>query len=170
MHFLAMCMKQRFVLAGLFLLSGLAAGAANAAMTESEALQAIESSLADGQSADGIIETLVEDGRSLQEATVLAVSASSGQTQLQIARAGICASADNPESQQIGQALSGVPGVEAADIEGLVALYAATGCDVPPESYQPEDGPGGGTPARRGEGGKPPTFPPTRPPPVSPAD
>ena len=61
----AICMKQRVVLAGIFFLS-VAASAANAAMTESEALQAIEAALADGQSADGIIETLVEDGRSLR--------------------------------------------------------------------------------------------------------
>ncbi len=150
-------------------------GSSFALMNDSEALQAVEAALADGQSADAIIEMLVEDGRSLADATALAVGNSAGQEQVELARAGICAALDNPEAEQVGQAALGAGGGSQPledEIESLVALYAATQCQAPPETYRPAgavEEPGGGTPSRRGVGGRPPTFPPTRPPPVSPA-
>lgn len=157
----------------LMLAAGLYAGVAMAAMTDDAARQAVIDALARGASADAIIEQLVDDGRSLQDATAIAVAASDGRDRIELARAGICASGDEAEAQQVGQSARDIVGPGAEDeIDALVALYVATECDAPPQTWVPGEAAGGGTPVSgSGTGGtRPPTFPGVRPPEVSPSN
>ncbi len=143
---------------------------ASAAMSDAEASEAVAGALAGGQSGEAIIDMLVEDGRSLEQATLLAVGVASGRERMELARAGICAAGDDSEAQQIGQGLVDLvsPGEEADEVEGLVAMYVATQCKQQPDTYRGAGSPGGGTPLQQGTGGKRPTFPGVRPP-VSPS-
>lgn len=84
--------------------------AATAAMQTDEAEAAVNTMLGEGTSAPEIIEALVEDGLSLDEATKTAVKASSGDNQIDLARAGICASSDTTQAEQVGAAALTVAG------------------------------------------------------------
>ena len=128
--------------------------AAVAAMSDGEATQAVQDALAGGQSADSIIQMLRDDGRSLMDATSLAVAAAAGGTeQPALARAGICAAQDNTEAQLVANdLLAELSGDMLTTVDALVAMYDTGGCDDgeepirPPSSYAPTaTGNNGGT-------------------------
>lgn len=127
---------------------------AAAAMQEGKAEAMVTQMLGDGSSATEIIETLVEDDRTLTQAAVVAVSASSGDKQIDLAKAAICASIDATEAEEVGQAAVGVVGAgPTADvIYGAVEDYETGMCARyakklhPPAIYQTEGtGAPGGT-------------------------
>ncbi|MEP0203750.1 MAG: hypothetical protein ABJ084_05740 [Halioglobus sp.] len=130
------------------------AGAVFAAMSDTDAQQTVQKALADGFSADAIVEMLVNDGRTLPQVGEVVVNASTGDTQIDLARAAICASTDEEEAEVVGaSAIAQVgQGDVAAQIEGIVEVYETTGCAVyavrrqAPPSYSPNNtGTGGGT-------------------------
>lgn len=141
-----------------------------AAMTDEEARAVVEEGVARNKPAMQVLDQLMRDGRSLQEATVIAVAATAGRDRAEYARAGICAAEDDGQAQRIGEAAEVMASSddEKDSIEGLVALYVATRCEPPLETEPPA----AGTPVSgEGTGGvaRPPTFPGVRPPTVSPA-
>ena len=124
-----------------------------ALMGPQEAAAAIQSALDEGRSADEIIEMLREDGRSLEEATQTAVATTSGESQIDLARAGICASRDIEEAEDVGAAALDVAplGEPQDEIKGIIETYETTACQglyeraVAPPVYSPTDTGGGGT-------------------------
>ena len=117
--------------------------AASAAMTDAEAAELVKTMLDQNKSATDIIETLIEDGRSLQEATVIAVENSEGHAQYNLARVGICLSEDVTKAEQVGRACVNVCEPDSKDIiESLIEGYVTGACD-PPE-YEYSSTPGGG--------------------------
>ena len=128
--------------------------AATAAMQIDEAEASVNTMLGQGSSAAEIIEALVEDGRSLREATKTAVKASSGDSQIDLAKAGICASSDTTQAEQVGAAALSVAGegTLANEIKGAVEDYGTGMCmryakakNHPPSGYESAKGnPSGG--------------------------
>lgn len=125
-----------------------------AAMSDSEATQAVQGALAGGESANSVIQMLLDDGRSLTEATSLAVAAAAGsESQPAIAKAGICAAQDATQAGQVGSdLLAELTGDMVTTVNALVANYDTGGCDddddriEPPSSYAPTaTGNNGGT-------------------------
>jgi len=103
---------------------------ATAAMQIDEAEAAVKAMLGEGSSAASVIEALVEDGRSLREATKTAVTASAGDNRIDLAKAGICAAADTAQAEKVGLAAIGVvgEGALADDIKGAISGYATDMC------------------------------------------
>jgi len=127
---------------------------ATAAMQIDEAEAAVKAMLGEGASADQVIEALVEDGRSLRVATATAVNAASGDNQIDLAKAGICASTDTAQAEKVGQAAIDVAGATSLidQIEGAIETYDTGGCaflaekKLPPSIYSPTGtGTGGGS-------------------------
>ena len=124
-----------------------------AAMSDADAQQTVQQALRDDFSADAIGEMLIEDGRTLQEVGEVVVKASEGETQIDLARAAICAATDTEEAEDVGEkAIAQVgPGATADQIEGIIEVYETTGCIAyadrqAPPSYAPSStGSQGGT-------------------------
>jgi hypothetical protein len=119
--------------------------AALAMMSEQEATKAVQDALAAGTSADAIIVMLTDDGRSLADATALAVAVG-GSSQADLARAGVCASVDSIEAEQVGNAIIPTADADLAEtVSTLVETYETVGCSdpedelEPPSSYAPSD-------------------------------
>jgi len=110
------------------------AAPAVAQMSDEAARDATVAALGD-TSPDGIIRMLVEDGRSLSDATALAISAAGdADARVKLARAGICAAQDTTQAEGVGSAsLSVVEGDEqlARQVDMLVQTYATTACGQP---------------------------------------
>jgi len=127
---------------------------AAAALTEAEAEALVRDGIAGNWSSAQIIEMLVEQGLTLEQAAVAAVNASSGDEQVDLAKAAVCASEDIPEAERVGNAAMEIVGAGAAfqEIEGAVETYETSGCLAyaekrAPTSYAPRNtGSKGGTP------------------------
>ena len=104
--------------------------AATAATQIDEAEASVNTMLSQGSSAVEIINALVEGGRSLREATKMAVNTSSGDNQIDLARAGICASSDTTQAEQVGAAALSVAGEGALanEIKGAVEGFETGMC------------------------------------------
>ena len=119
--------------------------AASATMTDAEATAAVQNMLIARKSSEEVLGALIEDGRSLQEATVLAVQAVSGHAKLNVARVGICMARDNSEAEAIARGCVDVCSpVTDKIIEGLVQNYVTGGCDRP-DSYDSSSVPSQGS-------------------------
>jgi hypothetical protein len=119
--------------------------AANAMMTDAEATTAVQDMLIARKSSEEVLGVLIKDGRTLQQATVLAVDAVSGHAKLNLARVGICMAEDNEEAESIGRACVDVcaPATDPI-IEKLVQNYITGGCEKPDEygsASVPSEGP-----------------------------
>ena len=108
--------------------------AASATMTDAEATAAVQDMLIARKSSEEVLGFLIKDGRSLKDATVLAVNAVSGHAKLNLARVGICMAEDNEEAEAIGTACVDVcaPATDPI-IEKLVQNYITGGCEKPQE-------------------------------------
>lgn len=131
----------------------LMAAGAWAAMPESAVNDAVGQALARGDSPESVIQMLVEDGRSLVAAGRAAVSAASGDPQLALARAAICAAGDLTEAEQVAQAAASESAQRADEIRAILRDYGPYGCSQPdryrrpPSIYTPTDaGEGLGSP------------------------
>lgn len=134
-------------IARLALLGALAALplAVSATMTDAEASVMIKAMLEDDKSATEIIETLIEDGRSLQDATVIAVVNAEGHAKLNLARVGICLSEDATRAEAVGRACVAVCAPETEEIiESLIEGYVTGACEPPQYEYSSTP-PGGGS-------------------------
>ena len=107
---------------------------ANAMMTDAEATTAVQDMLIARKSSEEVLGFLIKDGRSLKDATVLAVNAVSGHAKLNLARVGICMVEDNEEAEAIGTACVDVcaPATDPI-IDKLVQNYITGGCEKPQE-------------------------------------
>ena len=146
-------MKFGLLSKAIVMLAATQSSLAIAAMSDAAAQQAVQQALSDDFSADAIVEMLVEDGRTLQEVGEVVVKSSSGESQIDLARAAICAATDTEEAEDVGEKVIAQvgPGAAADQIEDLIEVYQTTGCAayadrrVPP-SYAPSNtGSGGGT-------------------------
>ncbi len=83
---------MKHTIASLALIGALAAlpMAANAMMTDAEATTAVQDMLIARKSSEEVLGVLIKDGRTLKQATVLAVEAVTGHAKLNLARVGIC--------------------------------------------------------------------------------
>ena len=108
--------------------------AANAMMTDAEATAAVQDMLIAHKSSEEVLGTLIKDGRTLEQATLLAVGAVTGHAKLNLARVGICMAEDNEEAEAIGTACVDVcaPATDPI-IEKLVQNYITGGCEKPQE-------------------------------------
>ena len=146
-------MKFGLLSKAIVMLAATQSSLAIAAMSDAAAQQAVQQALRDDFSADAIVEMLVEDGRTLQQVGEVVVIASTGDTQIDLARAAICAATNTEEAEDVGEkAIAQVgPGATADQIEGIIELYETTGCIVyadrqAPPSYAPSNtGSQGGT-------------------------
>jgi hypothetical protein len=126
-------MKHTFALALASILAALPL-AASATMTDAEATTYVQDMLIERKSSEEILGFLIKDGRSLKEATVLAVQAVSGHAKLNLARVGICLARDNEEAEAIGSGcLEVCAPVTDKVIESLVQSYITGGCEQPDE-------------------------------------
>ena len=106
---------------------------ANAMMTDAEATTAVQDMLIARKSSEEVLGTLIKDGRTLEQATLLAVNAVTGHAKLNLARVGICMSRDNDEAEAIGKACVDVCAPETDPIiDKLVQNYITGGCEQPP--------------------------------------
>ena len=128
---------------GALLLLGASSWAA-AALTEAEAEALVRDGIAGNWSSAQIIEMLVEQGLTLEQAAVAAVNASTGDEQIDLAKAAVCASEDIPEAERVGNVAMGIVGAGSAyqEIEGAIENYETTGCLAyaerrAPTSYAP---------------------------------
>ena len=159
---------------GAMLLLSVSSGAL-AALSEAEAEALVRDGIAGDWSSAQIIEMLVEQGLTLEQAAVAAVNASTGDEQIDLAKAAVCASEDIPEAERVGNVAMGIVGAGTAfqEIEGAVETYETTGCLAyserrAPTSYSPRstgstgginvDVPGG-SPGRPPAGTRPPGSP-----------
>lgn len=107
---------------------------ASATMTDAEATTYVQDMLIERKSSEEILGFLIKDGRSLKEATVLAVQSVSGHAKLNLARVGICLARDNDEAEAIGSGcLEVCAPVTDKVIESLVQSYITGGCEQPDE-------------------------------------
>ena len=98
---------------------------ASAVMTDAEAAAAVQGMLADGRSSTEIIKTLMDDGRNLEDATVLSVEAATGDAKLDLARVGICLAEDVAEAEEVGRACVDVCTPDTGEIiENLIDGYS----------------------------------------------
>jgi len=105
---------------------------ANAMMTNAEATTAVQDMYIAGKSSEEVLGVLIRDGRTLEQATVLAVQAVSGHAKVNVARVGICMARDNSEAEAIARGCVDVcEPVTDKIIEGLVQNYVTGGCDKP---------------------------------------
>ena len=151
--------------------------AATAAMKNSEAEAMVVSMLAASASAEQIIETLVEDGRSLRDATAIAVDVARGDDRIALAKAGICMSSDTTQAEKVGMAAIDVANDVVTlvhEIEAAVEGYETGLCSLQSEKkHAPSPYPSRGTSSGGGGVGIPPggTLPPGGViPPVSPSN
>jgi hypothetical protein len=120
---------MNLLLAGLLVALPLAA---SATMTDAEATTAVQDMLIERKSSEEVLGVLIKDGRSLKEATVVAVQAVSGHAKLNLARVGICLARDNDEAEAIGRGCVDVCApVTDKIIESLVQSYITGGCEQP---------------------------------------
>ena len=150
--------------------------AASAAMKNSEAGASVVAQLSAGASAEQIIETLVEDGRSLRDATAIAVDVAGGDDRIALAKAGICMSVDTTQAEKVGRAAIDVADEATTlvhEIEGAIEGYETGLCASSDEKkHPPSIYPPAGTSSAGGGVGVPPggTQPPGGViPPVSPS-
>ncbi len=103
---------------------------AYAVMHEGQAEATVKAMLDGGASASEIVGALVEDGRSLQDATAVAVVSTLGGTQIDMAEAGICAASDVTQAERVGQAAVDVveDDFQVDAIVRVVAGYIAGDC------------------------------------------
>jgi hypothetical protein len=130
-------------------------GSAFAAMSDADAVDAVEKALGASLSPDEIVELLVEDGRTLQEVGEIVAKASTGDAQIDLARAAICAATDAQEAEDVGNRAKLVvgQGIAAEEIEGIIETFQTTRCiafadrRVAPPIYSPSNTgvQGGGT-------------------------
>jgi hypothetical protein len=133
------------VLAGL--LAALALPA-SALMTDAEASATVQTMLDDSKSSTEIIESLMEDGRSLEQATVLAVTVATGHARLNLARVGICLSVDVAQAEEVGRACVNVCSPETDEIiEGLIEGYVTGACNPPEYEVSSKANTGGVSPS-----------------------
>ena len=146
-------MKFGLLSGAAFLLAATQSGLALAAMSDADAQQFVSSSVSDGFSSDAVVEALVEDGLDLITIGEIVVKASTGDAQIDLARAAICAAYNTEEAEKVGnRAIATVgTGVTADTIEGIVQTYETTGCALyverlaAPPMYAPTNtGSGGG--------------------------
>lgn len=105
---------------------------ANAMMTDVEATTAVQDMLVQRKSSQEVLGTLIRDGRTLEQATVLAVQAVTGHARINLARVGICMARDNEEAEAIARGCVDVCApVTDKIIESLVQSYVTGGCDKP---------------------------------------
>jgi len=117
--------------------------AASATMSDAEATTAVQDMLIERKSSQEVIGFLIGDGRSLKDATVLAVQAVTGHAKVNLARVGICLARDNEEAESIARACETVcTAVSDKIIESLVQNYVTGGCEEP--EYEFPSGPTGG--------------------------
>ena len=131
---------------------------ATAAMQIDEANATAKSMLLKDDAASQIIEALVEGGRSLGEATAIAVDAASGDDRIALAKAGICASSDTKQAEKVGKAaIYVVPDVPSLidQIEGAIEGFGTGLCDsvddsekTPPSMYSTTETSGSGVSGR----------------------
>jgi hypothetical protein len=94
-----------------------------------EAIASVQAALEAEESARTIIAMLLTQGHSQIEATEIAVGATVGEQQLDLAREGVCGSLDAQEAQAVALAASAVAEEDAADsIKGFVQRYLTGGC------------------------------------------
>jgi hypothetical protein len=118
---------------------------ANAMMTNAEATTAVQDMYIAGKSSEEVLGVLIRDGRTLEQATVLAVQAVSGHAKVNVARVGICMARDNSEAEAIARGCVDVcTPVTDKIIEGLVQNYVTGGCDKP-DSYDSSSVPAQGS-------------------------
>lgn len=148
-----------------------------AAMKNTEAQALVQIMLAEGDSPVHIINLLAEDGRSLPNATELAVRAASNvDDRASLGRAGVCAAVDLTQAGLVSQAVLHLISEGETEDERYIASklelamedYATTGCI---ERTDTRPSPGAVTTDKAGEpvkgGGTAPQFPER--PPVSPS-
>jgi hypothetical protein len=123
--------------------------AASATMTDAEATAAVQGMLEDGRSSTEIIKSLMEDGRNLEDATVLSVETATGDAKLDLARVGICLAEDVAEAEEVGRACVDVCTPDTGYlIENLIDGYVTGMCelaDEPPSIYGTASTPSGGS-------------------------
>lgn len=125
---------MKLTIASLALIGMLAAlpPGANAMMTDVEATTAVQDMLVQRKSSQEVLGTLIRDGRTLEQATVLAVQAVTGHARINLARVGICMARDNEEAEAIARGCVDVCApVTDKIIESLVQSYVTGGCDKP---------------------------------------
>ncbi len=139
---------MKHVVAHLVLVGALAtlSMASNAMMTDEEATTTVQDMVIASKSSQEVLGALIKDGRSLQQATVLAVQAVSGHAQVSLARVGICMARDNDEAEAIGRGCVDVcTPVTDKIIEGLVQNYVTGGCEEPQYQFSGSSPTGGGS-------------------------
>jgi hypothetical protein len=138
----------RVFLLVVILVYGLVPVSVQAKMTDNEAVQIVQQMLANSDSADEIIQFLVDDGWELDVATALTVKlATNGRERMDLAKAGICAAEDNTQADKVGEAaILEVVDSETMvrDIHGLVQGYQTGMCDEPDWREYPLGGSRGG--------------------------
>ena len=125
---------MKLTIARLALIGALAALplGANAMMTDAEATTAVRDMLIARKSSQEVLGVLIADGRTLEQATVLAVQAVTGHAKLNLARVGICMARDNEEAEAIARGCVEVCApVTDKIIESLVQNYVTGGCEKP---------------------------------------
>jgi len=117
------------------------------AMSDDEATLVVSEGFASGQSANAIVESLLEQGLSLERISPLSVNDELGPYQIELAKAAICASRDTQEAERVGNAALALSPEQVLydEIEGAVETYETTGCLafadnlLPPPSYSPSN-------------------------------
>jgi hypothetical protein len=133
----------------------LSAGSAHAAMSDADAIEAVQKAVGNGVPAVAVVEMLLTDGRTLPEVGEIVVMASTGDMQIDLARAAICAATDMQEAEDVGGRTKLVvgQGIAAEEIEGIMETFQTTRCiafadrRVAPPIYSPSNTgfQGGGT-------------------------
>lgn len=109
---------------------------ANAAMTDAEAGAMVKSMLEEKKSADEIIQALIDDGRSLRDATVLAVQNSAGNAQYTLGMVGICRAVDATKAEEVGKACANECSKEVQElVDSLIEGYVTGACQPPAYEY-----------------------------------
>ena len=117
---------------------------AKATMTDAEAIVWVQQMLDENRSSTEIIETLMEDGRSLEDSTVLAVKTANGHAKTNLARVGICLSEDVTRAEKVGRACMDVCEPDTQEvIESLIEGYVTGACNPPTYDYSSTPSGGG---------------------------
>ena len=117
---------------------------ATALMTDAQAIVLVQQMLEENRSSTEIIETLMEDGRSLEDATVLAVKTANGHARTNLARVGICLAEDVTRAEKVGRACADVCEPDTQEvIESLIEGYVTGACNPPTYDYSSTPSGGG---------------------------
>lgn len=117
---------------------------AKATMTDAEAIVLVQKMLEENRSSTEIIETLMEDGRSLEDSTVLAVKTANGHAKTYLARVGICLAEDVTRAEKVGRACADVCEPDTQEvIESLIEGYVTGACNPPTHDYSSTPSGGG---------------------------